>query len=261
MEIGLSSACFYPDVKLEDSISFMKGLGFNSGEIFINTFSELESNFLSIMKEEKDKHNFNVHSVHFFSNMFEPFLFDSYKRRREDTIKIFKKMCIAGKTLGAKSYSFHGMRIGDFNYINKALILDVYNELCYIAGEHNIKLAQENVSWCMSSDLRFLSLLKDKLKYPVYYTFDIKQAYKANNDPLDYLDIMGKDLVNFHVNDRSLNDVCLLPGKGEVDFKEIFDKMTEINYDEIAIIEVYNENFKDSKELVQSKVFLENYIR
>lgn len=261
MEIGLSSACFYPSLKLEESISFMKGLGFNSGEIFINTFSELESDFLSIMKEEKDKHNFNVHSIHFFSTMFEPFLFDSYKRRRDDTIKIFKKVCIAGETLGAKSYSFHGMRIGDFDFIDKSLTLDVYNELCYIAGEHNIKLAQENVSWCMSSDLRFLNFLKENLKYPIYYTFDIKQAYKANTNPLDYLNLMGKDLVNFHINDRTSKEVCLLPGKGNVNFKEIFDKIVEINYDEIAIIEVYNENFKNSKELVESKMFLENYIR
>lgn len=260
MDIGLSSACFYPSLKLEDSIGFMKNLGFSSGEIFINTFSELENDFLSIIKEEKEKYKFNVHSVHFFSTMFEPFLFDSYKRRRDDSIKSFKKVCKAGEFLGASCYSFHGMRYMDFKEIDKALVLDVYNELCYIAGECGIKLAQENVSWCMSSELKFLNFLKENLKYKLNYTFDIKQAYKANENPLNYLDFMGCDLVNFHVNDRTTKESCLLPGRGEVDYKEIFNKLKQINYDKNVIIEVYNENFIETKELIDSKMFLENFI-
>ena len=37
MDIGLSSACFYPDLHTENSIGKMKELGFNHGEIFLNT--------------------------------------------------------------------------------------------------------------------------------------------------------------------------------------------------------------------------------
>ena len=40
MDIGLSSACFYPDLHTENSIGKMKELGFNHGEIFLNTWSE-----------------------------------------------------------------------------------------------------------------------------------------------------------------------------------------------------------------------------
>jgi len=45
MEIGMSSACLYPKVPIEESMSVMKSLGFNAGEIFLNTYSEYYKNF------------------------------------------------------------------------------------------------------------------------------------------------------------------------------------------------------------------------
>lgn len=258
MEIGISSACFYPDGLLEDSIKIMKDLGFDSGELFANTPSECDEGFILNLKEEAEKQKFNIRSFHFFSGMYEPFLFDSYKRRRDDALKLYKKICKATNLLGASVYSFHGMRMADLNSIDKKLIIDVYNELCYIAAENNIALGQENVSWCMSGDLDFLKMIKNEVKYPLRYTFDIKQAYKANEDPLKYLDIMGKDLVNFHINDRSETSVCELPGNGTVDYNHIIAKLKEIQYDDIAVLEVYRENFKAYDELKETRIFLQD---
>ncbi len=34
MKIGMSSACLYPKVPIEETISVMKKLGFNMGEVF-----------------------------------------------------------------------------------------------------------------------------------------------------------------------------------------------------------------------------------
>ncbi len=219
MEIGISSACFYPDMVLEDSIPIMKRLGFNIGELFINTVSECNEDYILKIKEETIKNKFNIRSVHFFSAMYEPFLFD----------------------------------------IDKRLVLDVYNELLYIAGENNIELAQENVSWCMSSNLEFLKMIKEDVKQSIKYTFDIKQSYKANKNPLDYLDIMGENLINLHINDRDKNSPCKLPGEGDVDYNIIFNKLREINYDKMAIIEVYRDNFKKYEELSRVHDFLRKF--
>ncbi len=70
MDIGLSSACFYPDVHTENSIGKMKELGFNCGEIFLNTPSEYEEEFLKVLFEKKELYEFNVNSVHAFSSFF-----------------------------------------------------------------------------------------------------------------------------------------------------------------------------------------------
>ncbi len=252
MKIGLSSASFYPEINTEDSIKLMKSLGFNSGEIFLNTPSEYEEDFIKKLLEEINKYSFKVHSIHCCSSQYEPFIFDKYKRRREDMLIYYRKLCKAAKLLGAECYTFHGMRFENFNNLDKKFISDVYDELTYISLEQGIKLAQENVSWCMSSDLNFLSLLNENCKYPVYYTLDIKQAYKAFIEPEKYIEVMGKNIINFHINDRDEKHNCLLPGKGTVDYSKIISKLKSMEYDGMAIIEVYGENYTDYDELTEA---------
>ncbi|MDD3224680.1 MAG: sugar phosphate isomerase/epimerase [Clostridium sp.] len=257
MEIGLSSAVFYPNVLTENSIEIIKSLGFDCAEIFLNSPCEFKEDFAKILLEKKDSVGLNINSVHAFSSLFEPYLFDSYKRRRKDMTKFFSEVCKVGKMLGASCYTFHGPRLKDMNSLDMNVIYECYDNLLYIAGENEIKLAQENVSWCMSSNLQYLSSLLSKVKYPLYFTFDIKQAYKAGVDPMKYLDIMDKKLINFHANDRDENNVCLLPGKGNVDFKSIFEKIKSQNYSGNIMIEVYANNYKNYNELEYSRKFLE----
>lgn len=256
MNIGLSSACFYPNVLTENSIKLITDIGFTSGEIFLNSFSEYEDEFIYRLNEEKLKYDFNIESIHCFSSAFEPYLFEAYKRRRQDMFKYFKKVCRAARILGAKYYTFHGMRKSDFDSMDKKFIVDIYDNLVYCAMEEGIMLAQENVSWCMSSELRFLTMIKERCKYPVKFTLDIKQSYKAMLDTQSYIEVMGESLVNLHINDRDENNICLLPGKGNVDYKKLFCELKEIRYKGNMIIEVYNNNFKLLSELKEAKEYL-----
>lgn len=260
IEIGLSSASFYPLVDTENSISLMKNTGFNIGEIFLNSFSEYEDEFLSNLVQEKYRHNFSIDSVHAFSSSFEPYIFDDYKRRRKDMMAVFDKVCKAANKLGAKLYTFHGMRHRDFNSLNKKLVLDIYDELVYKALENGILLCQENVCWCMSKDIEFLCFLKENLKYPISFTLDLKQAYKADIEPLKYLKIMGEDIKNLHINDKDNYNVCLLPGRGDIDYKEIFDELKKVNYKGNAIIEVYRDNYDNYDEITNSKKYINNIL-
>lgn len=257
MDIGISSACFYPDIYLENSVGLMKELGFNMGELFLNTPSEFNDDFIDILIEEKEKNKFTINSVHGFSTFYEPFLFDNYDRRSKDMMKYFKQICKAGKRLGAKSYTFHGMRKVDLRYFNMNKVVEVYNQLIYTASEIGIKLAQENVSWCMSSNLSFLSSLQEKCRYPLYFTLDIKQAYKAGIDIDEYIKIMSKNIVNLHLNDNDKENVCLLPGQGDVNFKYIFSKLESLGYKGGGIIEVYRDNYTKCNELSKSRELLE----
>ncbi|MCY6369669.1 sugar phosphate isomerase/epimerase family protein [Clostridium ganghwense] len=260
MEIGISSACFYPHVCLEDSIKLMKGLGFERGEVFFNCPSEFEEEFVNKLIYEKEKYDFTINSVHAFSSFFEPYLFDSYKRRRNDMLKYFKQVCIAGKRLGAKSYTFHGMRKIDTRFFHPSHVVDIYNELLYISSEIGIKLAQENVSWCMSSDIDYLKMLKEQCKYPLNFTLDIKQAYKALFSIEEYIKVMNEDIVNLHINDRDSENPCLLPGKGEVDYRKLHSSLKDVNYKGAAIIEVYSDNYVNYEEVVKSRNFLKKIL-
>lgn len=260
MEIGVSSACFYPKVVLEDSIKLMKSLGFGTGEIFFNCPSEFEDEFVKQLVYEKEKNNFSINSVHAFSSSFEPYLFDTYTRRRKDMFKYFKKVCVAGKKLGANSYTFHGIRKIDNRFSKDDFIVDVYNELIYIASEIGIKLAQENVSWCRSSEIDFLQMLQEKCKYPLDFTLDIKQAYKAEVKLQEYIDVMKGNIVNVHINDRNEEHVCLLPGRGNVDYKGFFNSLNKVDYNGNFIIEVYADNYLNYEEIIKSKEYLEKML-
>ncbi|AAK80589.1 sugar phosphate isomerase/epimerase [Clostridium acetobutylicum] len=260
MEIGLSSAVFYPEVNTEDTLEIIKKLGFNTCEVFINSFLECEDGFVDKLLRKKHELNIDINSVHALSSLFEPFLFDPYKRRRDEMLLLFEKICKTGSKLGASYYTFHGMKYKDFSCIDRELAVEVYKKIAYIAGENNIKLAQENVSWCMSSDIDYLSFIKDKSIDNLFFTFDIKQAYKANKEPKEYIRVMGNKLVNFHINDRDEDHVCLLPLDGTVNYKEIFYELDNVNYDGNLIIEVYRNNFFSYNEISDCKKKLEKFL-
>lgn len=260
MKIGISSACFYPKFNTEECIPIMKKMGFNLGEIFFNSPCEYESSFVERILQQKEEYNFKINSVHAFCAAFEPFLFDRYKRRRNDMFKYFKAVCKAAKLLDASCYTFHGLRAVEYKNLDSKFIVDIYDELCYTACEEGIKLAQENVSWCMSSDVSFLHMLKTNCKYPIYFTFDVKQAYKAGRRPEDYINIMGDKLINFHINDRDEQHVCLLPGDGNVDYLRIKEQLQNINYKGNLIIEIYGENYKEYKQIEKSRDMLSDIL-
>lgn len=257
MKIGISSACFYPVVNTEDSIKLMKKLGFEFGELFINAPSEYEENFLEILKEEKQKYKFDIISLHAFSTFFEVYLFDLHKKRRKDMIKYFKTHCKFANVLGAKYYTFHGIRYEKLTNERLKFLKEIYEELSYTALENGIKLAQENVCWCQSKEIDFLSFLKEEVKSPIYFTLDIKQAYRAKISLNQYLKVMGDRLVNVHINDHKGEETCLLPGKGNVDYDKLFKSLQKQGYCGRTIIEVYRNNYKTYNELLQAKKFLE----
>lgn len=258
MDIGLSSACFYPNLHTESSIEKMKELGFNHGEIFLNTWSEYEEEFVKILLDKKQRYEFNVNSVHALSSAFEPYLFDKYDRRRGDSLRCFKKICRAAKLLGASCYTFHGMRYTDFKELDRKFTIDIYNELSYIASELGIKLAQENVSWCMSSNIKFLTLLSEECKYPIHFTLDLKQAYRTNVPLEKYINVMGNNIVNLHINDRDENHSCLLPGKGNLNYEDICTKLKNVGYAGKGIIEVYSDNYSNYDEIIRSSKHVYN---
>ncbi len=256
MKIGMSSACFYPDMDVEDSVEKMKKLGFNCGELFINSPSEFNDKFANILLEKINKYDLKVVSVHGFSSFFEPYLFSEYKRRRKDMLKYFADLCKLGNKIGAESYTFHGMRLVDKNLLSMGDIIERYNEISYTALENGIKFSQENVSWCISSDLDFICELKEKIKNPLYFTLDLKQANKAGKNPIEYIKIMDEGLINFHINDYDDRNVCLLPGNGNVNYNEIFSELQKVNYNGNAIIEVYRSNYKNYDELSNCRDYL-----
>lgn len=260
MDIGISTAIFYPDVLTENAVELLAAQGFRTGEVFANSFFEFTPEYALELRERADRVNFRITSVHTVSSAFEPYLFDAYPRRREDFFRIYQSFVRFAEILGAKAYTFHGLVKRPHRNMSFQDVVYIYDRMIYEGLEHGVALAQENVSWCLSGDLEYLKRLKEAVKEPLKFTLDIKQAVKAGRRPEEYLELYGKDLVNLHLNDHDASAPCLLPGKGTYDFRGLREKLAAVGYEGPGIIEVYKENYTALEDLAASRVYLERIL-
>ncbi|WDC84485.1 sugar phosphate isomerase/epimerase [Caloramator sp. mosi_1] len=159
--------------------------------------------------------------------------------------------------LGARYYIFHGQR--NNNQTKDAIwTAKVMDNLCKIAYEYDVKIAWENVSWCMGSDPKFIKAVKENMKEEIYFTLDVKQAIRSNRSIDEYLNVFEGRVVNVHISDSDEFCDCLLPGYGLYDFKDVIYKTKNLNKDCQYIIEVYRDNYRDFEEIKKSFEYLSN---
>lgn len=263
MEIGVSTACFYP-CPTENIPEILKDIGVNKAEVFLNSCSEYEEDFCKQLSENFEKNGIEVISVHAFVAMHEPFLFEEYKRRREDALFFYKKAISATKLLGGKFHTFHGARneffknrTPDYKSFGKNM-----SYLADIAGEKGVKLAWENVSWCLS---RTPGFIREVLPYitseNLGFTLDLKQALRSNSNYLEFLEIFKEKLLNVHISDFDDISDCKLPCTGNRDFTQIFRDLKAFGYNGDVIVEVYREAFKEPLEIKNSVNILRNILK
>lgn len=255
MDIGMSLACFYP-MEPEIALRTASNLEIGVCEVFLNTESELDEEYLHKLREDCDRLGISVYSVHPFTSFLENYMFFSpYPRRIADATVFYERYAKAAKILGAKAVNIHGDRgigLSDFDkYVQCAAPLMKLQE------KTGIVFSFENVFYNSVNHPEFVSKLCQKIP-EIQFTFDIKQAFKGGQDAYLLAEAMGDRVVNFHVNDRDEEHICLLPGKGTVDYRRIFDILKKNHYNGPALIEVYSYNFESPSEILNSKRFLEN---
>lgn len=258
MEIGISLACFYPEHP-EDVIDRAKALNFNISEVFINTFSELDDKYIESFKRKCDESDLQIYSVHPFTSAIEHYMFFSpYDRRIEDSVILYEKYCVAANKLGAKVINLHGDRGLGLTDLDK--FISCLAPIIKLSEKHSVCLSFENVFFNSINHPEFIYKLRKKTDGIVKFTFDIKQAHKGGSDPYEVCEAMGTDIVNFHINDFDDHHICMLPGEGTVDYKRIFNILQKNKYSGPALIEVYNENFTDDKQIKDSVGYLNNIL-
>ena len=255
MLVGISTASLFNRYELEDSPARMAGMGASLCEIFLNTFSEYEDEFVKALKVRIDESGLNVYSIHPMGTQFEPQLFSIYHRQREDAKKIFEQVLQAGKTLNASCYVMHGPSglNGAVRNMDILRIGPMVQELCEMAATYSLTLAWENVSWCLFHTPSFGPRLLEATKADdLRFTLDIKQAARSGYEPIDYIEAIGERMVNLHICDYVRNQervVPVLPGKGECDLFALKQALNTKRYTGPAFLEVYSDMYSDEAEL------------
>ncbi|MBE6903078.1 MAG: sugar phosphate isomerase/epimerase [Ruminococcaceae bacterium] len=254
MEYGLSSACFYP-MDTFDTLEIISNAGFNTIEIFANAYSECTGEGLKKLKELKNRYNLNVYSFHPFTGVVDPYmLFSGYKRRFDDTVELYKRLFEAAKELGAEVFNFHG-DYKDVYSTSPAQYAEVYKKLFEEAKAMDLKFAQENVSRCKCGYIDYLKELKNELNDEIYFTLDLKQAIRAKQDIFKMIELMEKNIVNYHISDSDKERDCLLPTYGTADLSKI-NKAISKYYNGPAIVEVYSNCYSSTDIFKQLKTKL-----
>lgn len=255
MNIGASTSCFYP-LETELALQRIIDLGYKKTEIFFNTVSELKPEFVKGLKKQADDNGVEVLSVHpFSSNLENNCIFGEYERRYDDFIGMYCDTCSAAAMLGAKVVVIHGA----YAKLKRPLPVEHYFEhfqrLVDIGKQEGVMVCQENVVRFRSESLEFLKQMRNELGDDFKMVLDVKQAVRAGYNPLEIANEMKDSIVHLHLSDNNGVNDCLPPGRGNFDFKALFD----IVEPKSAVIELYSLGLDIEKELEFSKKYFDNF--
>lgn len=256
MRIGVSTACLYP-METEKAAALLIESGFSVLEVFFNSFSELESEYLKRLSEYVSSKGCEIVSVHPFLSGIEPFLFFSnYERRFRDSVDFYEKFFGAAEILGAKKLVLHGGVFPDKYGLSDEEYCRRFEILAERGRSFGVDVLHENVNKFRASSPDFIKAMRRLIPESAKFTLDIKQAVRAGQDPFLLLNAMGASLEHIHINDHNGENDCLLPGFGSFDYRELFSRCRELGYDGDVIIEVYRKSFGDISELRESALRL-----
>ncbi len=258
MRVGISTATFFLKELTEDTFSVIRRSGADICEVFLTTYSEYEPSFIDLLIKRAE--GVDVYSVHSLNTQFEPQLFNAAQRTRRDAEALYVKVLEAGRRLGAKVYTFHGVP-----HLKKNVVIDPVSsgkrleELGKMAQDFGITLCLENVHWAMFSEPYFFSVAKQYCP-SVGAVLDIKQARQSGYDWRDYLDVMGDSLKNVHLSDVDSSGNISMVGKGNFPFAELISRLEGMGYEGPLLIEQYAKNYSDYGEVADSVSYLKNLI-
>lgn len=253
MNVGVSTACLYPTIT-ELALDNLLGMGIRQLEIFFNTSSELDKRFVKLLKKSARSSGAMIRSLHPYSSMMEPFMFFSnYERRFTDMIEDYKQYFEAAKMLDADLIVIHGDRLPanspDEKYFER------FSRIMEVGKQYGVIVAQENVNLHRSQNVDFLKKMKEWIP-DIKFVFDIKQSVRAGYSPYEFVSQLGDSIIHVHASDNNPSNTCLLPGKGDMDYKRLSDIMEKNGCHPSWVIEVYRGNFGEPAELLNAANWL-----
>lgn len=249
MDIGLSSACFYP-LETEKSVLRACETGVKTIEIFMNANSEFRPAFVKNMADICNLYGVKVASVHTMGSFTESFhLFSSYKRRfyeAKDTS--FKRHFDVMHALGAEILVMHGIKkpgsISDEEYFDR------FGELTLMGKAEGLKICQENVVHYRSESPDLLLRMGEYIGDDFNMVFDIKQSVRTGIDPFLFAKKLHRYIRHIHISDHNSENDCFVPCKGGTfEFARFFSMMKDLGYKGDYIVELYEHGYENDEEL------------
>lgn len=249
-KIGVSSACYYP-LETEKSLIKLGEAGFKNVELFLNSPSEIEDDFIKKLIDIKNQYDLNIVSVHPFQSFAESFyLFSNYERRYIDAFPLYKRLFDVTHMLGAEFFVFHGLKKP--GSISDELYCERFAQMIEAGKASGITVCHENVVYHRGESPSYLKMMRDAIGEDFKVVFDIKQARKAGYTEDDFIPVIGDSIVHVHISDYNEYKVCITPLKGNMDFVSFFNKFNNLGYKGKFIIELYDWSYENELEIIEA---------
>lgn len=262
MNIGISTACFYP-METEKALSALAENGVKTVEIFFNADCELDGDIYREIKRIVRENGVTVLSVHPYTSAIETMtLFGDYPRRLTAILDVYNRYFEIMNELGAKIFVLHGaLKSAHFlkSPDGEKLYLERYSMLHDLGKRRGITVAQENVSYCKSCDPDFLRKMRSELGDECAFVLDVKQVLRSGLDVFEVMDIMGCRLVHCHLSDNIPDHDCVPVGKGRLDFGRFANELKKLDYGGGIILELYSNGFSELSQLKESVEYMRGY--
>jgi len=257
MVTGISTASFFGGPFNEEALRIIGKMGVRNVELFFSAHMEYQKPFLDEVLQICKGEGMQIRSVHALSTQFEPQLFSRHQRQAEEAMDTFKCVLEAAQVLGAGIYVFHGpMRVKvarkftpDFEMIGERTY-----RLAEEAKKYGVKFTYENVHWCWYQSPGFAKQLMEHCPSDnLFFTLDMKQAAQSGYDMFQYIDDMGDRLAHIHLcdyrKDAEEGIIPCAPFEGEADWQGMRNKLDEIFYEGLLMLEIYLNNYRDYDDL------------
>ena len=257
MKVGTSTASLFSIYNTEEALEFLSKAKVPCAEVFLESYCEYQPSFADVLNEYKG--DIDIHSVHTLTTQFEPQLYSINQRAQKDSFEFLDKAMTVAEKIGAKYYTFHGgarfkktpIKI-DFDRVGK-----ITNDIVETCSKHKITLAYENVHWGYYNYIGFFSELKKRVP-SLKGTLDVKQARQSGLSHNDFLREMGNDIVTVHLSDVKENGEMCLPGKGTIDFVDLFKRLGDTNFNGALLLEAYRKDYGEKEELFEALDYVKN---
>lgn len=256
MKLGISNASLYP-LETEQSLKLLGENGVKVTEIFFNSPSELQPQFIDELNHIRTHYGIEITSVHPCGSMGEPyFLFSGYERRYRDSFEYYKRYYHALRVLEGKTVVLHGDSL--VGHVSMQEYCERLLEMNEEASKYGVCICHENVNRYRGATPENIKEIRRLTDDKIKFTLDIKQAVRDGCGVDAMYEAMRGNIINVHISDHTKEQDCLLPGKGEFDFESLFQKLSAHGYDGACLIEVYRNAYNEPDELFKAYEELKN---
>ena len=254
MKLAFSTNAF-KKYSLHDSIKKISTIGYEGVEILADVphaYPPLvgEEQIRSVMDTLSEckiqVSNLNAFTLYAITDVYHPSWIENDNSLRELRIQHTMNCIKLAQKIGSKNISTEPggpveSGITDITKIKKLFITGL-NKAAAIAEENKIKiLIEPEPNLFIENSTQFLNFINDINSDFVRLNFDIGHFYCVREDPAKLVYRLADYIEHFHLADIAIDRVHnhLIPGKGSIDFRSVFQAIDDIGYKGFVTVELY----------------------